>query len=110
MTAGTTMTGFVTAESSLSLFYLGPEGGYDFLVGPVVVRPYAGLGIAWLTASVSGAGVNTSVTDSKFVIWPGGMVLYDVPDSSFFVGGDLRLLTVPGGPALGLFAFVGARL
>lgn len=109
-TAMTTPAGSVSAEASVSLFYVGPEGGYDFHVGPVIVRPYAGLGVAWISASASAGGVKFSDTTSKFVIWPGGMVLYDLPDSSFFLGGDLRLLTVPGGPALGIFAFAGTRL
>ena len=97
----------VSASSSSSLFYLGPEGGYDFSVKPVIIRPYMGLGIASIMASVTVAGTTQSNSATKFVVWPGCTVLYTVPNSNFFIGGDLRFVTVPGGPGVGFFAFGG---
>ena len=88
--------------ASASAFYLGPEAGYDFAIKSIVVRPYMGLGI--FNASVSVGGVGGS--GSEFVVWPGCSVIYDVPDSQFFVGGDMRVITVPGG-AVGLYALGG---
>jgi hypothetical protein len=35
--------------------------------------------------------------------------LYDIPGSPFMVGGDARLVFVPGGPAFGIFATGGIR-
>jgi hypothetical protein len=94
-------------SSGISGLYVGPEGGYDFDLKYVVVRPYLGLGILWWTASVSAGGVSASTTDTKFVAWPGATVVWNAPDSAFFLGADLRFVSVPGGPAVGFFAFGG---
>ena len=40
------------AESSVSFFYPGAEVGYDFPVGPVVIRPYGGIGVSISSALV----------------------------------------------------------
>jgi hypothetical protein len=97
-------------ESSISAYYLGPEVGYDFYFAPVVLRVYAGLGVAGLTASASVAGTTAvSETVTKFVVWPGAMVIYDLPDSNFFLAADTRFVTVPGGPAIGFFALGGMK-
>jgi len=107
------MTGAVNGvryETSSSAVYVGPEVGYDFELGPVVLRPYGGVGIAALSASASGAGVRASDTETKLVIWPGVTVLHGLSGSRFFVGGDTRLVTVPGGPSFGLFALGGMSL
>jgi hypothetical protein len=103
----TVTTAAGNASSSFSVFYVGPEGGYDFVVGPTIIRPYVGLGLASLNTSVSGPGASASAGDTKFVIWPGGTVIYDIKDSAWFIGGDVRLVTVPGGPAFGIGAFGG---
>jgi hypothetical protein len=100
----------VRYESSSSVVYLGPEIGYDFDLGPVVLRPYGGIGIAALSASASAGGVRASDTATKLVIWPGVTVLYGLSGSRFFVGGDARAVTTPGGPAFGLFALGGMSL
>jgi hypothetical protein len=114
-TLSSAQTAGYSAQSSFSAFYAGPEGGYEFTFSPVLVRLYAGLGMAWLTYSVSGNGaaapaVSASGTQNQFVVWPGAMAIYSLPDSSFFVGGDLRFVSVPGGPAVGFFASGGMRL
>jgi hypothetical protein len=104
----------VQSTASLSFFYLGPEAGYDFRIAPVLVRPYAGLGLLSINASTSTNG--TVVTSgsagggTKFVVWPGCQVIYDMPETNFFVGGDTRFVTVPGGPSFGIFAMGGMKL
>jgi len=95
--------------SSASVFYFGPEGGYDFDLKAVVLRAYVGLGLAYFNWSVSGGGTTASGSMTRFVVWPGASVLYDFAGSPFFVGGDIRFVSVPGGPAVGFFAFGGVH-
>jgi hypothetical protein len=83
---------------SESLFYVGPEGGYDFAIPSVpqlLIRPYLGLG--FMSASVSATGtqslggvvVNASGSTSGFALWPGVTGLYSfTPNIS--AGVDLR--------------------
>jgi hypothetical protein len=121
---GTSYAGISSSVSS-SLFYTGPEGGYDFDLKYVVLRAYMGLGIVHISVSYNtsatgpAAAVAGSTSATGFGLWPGAAVLYDIPRSSFFVGGDLRLLISTGGatgqgishdPAVGLFAFGGMKL
>jgi hypothetical protein len=95
--------------SSASVFYFGPEGGYDFDLKAVVLRAYVGLGLAYFSWSVNGGGTTASGSMTRFVVWPGASVLYDFAGSPFFVGGDIRFVSVPGGPAVGFFAFGGVH-
>jgi hypothetical protein len=106
--ASTSGVGLVSGEVSFSAFYFGGEAGYDIFVGPVTLRPYLGLGIASARSSVS-APIATSSSRTDLVLWPGFAALYDFPDSDFFVGGDVRILTIPGGPSTALFGFGGMR-
>ena len=96
-----------TATASFSAFYVGPEAGYDFSLGAIVVRPYCGAGIASFSVSGQANGFSAGSSTTKFVIWPGGTLVYPIPDSAFFVGGDARLVTIPDGPAFGLVGFGG---
>jgi hypothetical protein len=95
------------------LFYVGAEGGYDFYVEPVIIRPYLGLGVASASASIPGGTVDgftvpsTSASSSKFAAWPGATVLY--PVNQFFVGGDARFLIVSDFNAFSLFATGGMQ-
>ena len=84
---------------SASVFYIGPEGGYDFDLKPVVLRAYMGLGPAFFNYSVG----PYSGSDTRFVVWPGASVLWNIGDSPWFIGGDVRFVSVPGGPAVGFF-------
>jgi hypothetical protein len=93
--------------SSASVFYFGPEGGYDFDLKAVVLRAYLGLGLAYFAWTVNAPGTSASGSMTRFVVWPGASVLYSFPASPFFVGGDIRFVSVPGGPAVGFFAFGG---
>jgi hypothetical protein len=98
--------GGVTSRLSTSLFYLGPEAGYEFDLAPgFVVRPYGGIGVAVVStsSSVNGDG-SVGTSDTRAAMWPGATVLYDIPGSSFTVGADSRLVFIPGGPAFGMFA------
>jgi len=97
-----------------NVFYYGFEGGYDIAAGPVVVRPYLGLGAA--TAKTSspafdlGAGQSfpaTSASETRFGLWPGASVLY--PLGSAFVGADARYLIVEDYNAFSLFATGGVQ-
>ncbi|HEY3805578.1 MAG TPA: hypothetical protein VGL61_23385 [Kofleriaceae bacterium] len=96
----------VTASSSVSAFYIGPEVGYDlhFAALPVVFRPYLGLGVADAIGSSTVNGMTTSASSSELSVWPGVTGLYRIPGSSFVVGGDFRIVTGPWGTAVGLFA------
>jgi hypothetical protein len=82
-----------------SLFYFGPEGGYDFDLKAVVLRAYLGLGLAFFSAGPANA--------TRFVVWPGASVIWNIPASNFFIGGDVRFVSVPNGPAVGFFAMGG---
>jgi hypothetical protein len=106
--ASSTVMG-VSSEASWSLYHFGPEAGWDFPIGAWLVRPYAGLGLAISNASASGPAVKVSGSDNRFVLWPGATATWQLPGSAFTLGGDLHLLTVPGGPALCFFATGGLR-
>lgn len=99
---------------SSNLYYFGAEGGYDFPAGPVVIRPYLGLGMATAKAEVPGmdlgGGISTSamkMSESRFAAWPGATLLY--PIGNFFVGGDARFLIVSEMNAFSLFATAGLQ-
>jgi hypothetical protein len=109
--AGDTYSGYAgpigNYTSSATVLYFGPEAGYDFDLKAVVLRAYVGVGPAFFHWSVNGSGTTASGNDTRVVFWPGATVIYDLPSSIFFVGGDIRFVSVPGGPAVGFFAFGG---
>lgn len=101
-------------DVSANIYYFGAEGGYDFSAGPVVIRPYLGLGMATVKVKIPGmdlgGGVSTgsmSASDSKFAAWPGATLLY--PIDSFFVGADARFLVVSDYNAFSLYATGGLQ-
>lgn len=102
LNGGTTIAG-QTYSTSGNVFYLGPEVGYDFDLAPVVLRAYMGLGPWFLNWSESGPGVNVSGSQSQFVVWPGVSVFWNIPSSPWFIGGDVRFVSAPNGPAVGFF-------
>jgi hypothetical protein len=92
-------------------FLFGAEGGYDLLVGPVIVRPYLGLGagiISFSGVNIPGIGTVGGESKTEFALWPGATVMY--PINNFFVGGDARVYILPGVPSgadaagLGIYA------
>lgn len=88
---------------SASVVYFGPEGGYDFDLKAVVLRAYMGLGPAFFSYSNCVGNFCASGSDTRFVVWPGASVLWSIPNSMWFIGGDIRFVSVPGGPAVGFF-------
>lgn len=104
---GNAYTGY---SVSASTFYFGPEVGYDFDLKAVVLRAYMGLGPAFYNGSATGPGFNVSASQSEFVVWPGASVLWDIPSSPWFIGGDVRFVSVWNGPAVGFFFTGGIHL
>lgn len=95
-----------------STLYLGPEAGYDFELGPVVIRPYVGLGYGTVKAKAEAGGTTLlDRSEGGFALWPGLMARY--PIDAFFVGADARYALVTGtdkitnGGGAGVFATVG---
>jgi hypothetical protein len=80
------------------VYYFGGEVGYDVAAGPLVIRPYAGIGLSTVKVDIPGfsfAGFttpSTSASDSKVAIWPGATLLY--PLGNAFVGADARFVVV----------------
>jgi hypothetical protein len=113
-----------TETLSTSAFYIGPEVGWDFVLAPsFTLRPYGGLGFASFAVSATFSNpsparglVNNSNSNTSLLFWPGVTAIYDIPNTSFMIGGDARLVFVPGtsvgyngGPAFGIFATGGMR-
>jgi hypothetical protein len=100
-------------DITTKIYYFGVEAGYDIAAGPVVIRPYAGVGDATATATIPGfsfGGITSpSVTasSSKFGFWPGATLIY--PMGGFFVGGDARFLVVDQFNAFSVFATAGLQ-
>jgi len=105
---------YYLGEDDVNLWELGIEGGYDIPVGPVIIRPGLGLGLANVSISVDLPApledIDDSETNPYFAL--GSSVLYDI-DDTFFVGGDARLQFVIGdngdGTALIILANGGMR-
>ena len=95
-------------------FTTGFEAGYEFAAGPVVVRPYGGIGFALEQYSgyyyggaynpnlcaiyggvycAYGAGGSTTTTSAAF--WVGGTAIYDFKGGPWFVAGDIRMGDAP---------------
>jgi hypothetical protein len=89
----------IGAEAKFNSYYLGVEGGYDFQVHPVIIRPYMGIGPGFFHSSGEGCSalgcVNISGTNTVFALWFGGTVLYPI-NEQWFVGGDLKLPVLDG--------------
>ena len=101
-------------DSTAKIYYFGVEGGYDIAAGPVVIRPYLGLGAATAKVTVPGVDLggglsvpSQSASDTKFGAWPGATLLY--PMGSAFIGADARFLVVSDFNAFCLFATGGAQ-
>jgi len=99
------------ASISSHALYPAGEVGYDIHVGPVTIRPYAGVGIAFVTASSSYLGNDVSETNSSLLLYPGATAHWNIPRSNFFVGGDTRMLilTRGGDPSFGFYATAGMK-
>jgi len=78
------------------------ECGYDIGVGPVIIRPYGGLGFGVAIVSVpeyidpyTGMSTGGTQTDGRFLIKFGGELLVPI-GTSLFVGGDMNIAILPG--------------
>jgi hypothetical protein len=76
-------------SATVNVIMLGAEGGYDLAAGPVIVRPYLGIGMGFAKAAVPGG----SVSDNKVYFSPGGTVLYAL-NQQWSVGGDARIVFI----------------
>jgi hypothetical protein len=86
-------------DVKVNAYYFGAEVGYDLAAGPVVIRPYGGLGYATFiikTPAIDlgqfGSVPGTSASTSKFAFWPGATLLY--PLGGAFIGADARFLLI----------------
>ena len=103
--------GKTEGPQSLKSYYLGFEGGYDLAAGPVVIRPYLGLGAHTVTGTMDAIpGITTepiSSSDTAFALWPGATVLY--PLGSAFLGADARYVIRDQLNTFSLFATGGVQ-
>ena len=103
--------GYGTAKSNV--YYYGVEGGYDVPAGPVVIRPYLGIGMATAKVTIPGFSAygisfpDQTASDSKVAFWPGATVLY--PLGGAFVGADLRYFNVSDFAGLSAFLTAGMK-
>ncbi len=93
---------------SSTTWFLGPEAGYDFGVGPVILRPVVGVGMGFNTNTVQGTLANTDDTRVRPYIAPGASVHY--PIGNFFVGGDGRFMIMSDANSLNLLGTAGVHL
>ena len=77
-----------------SVFYVGPEVGYDLRVGPALIRPYAGFGLASAKLKATAGNSSIEASGSKLGLWPGAFAAYTF--DKYFVGADMRYLVVTG--------------
>lgn len=91
-------------------WFIGPEAGYDVGVGPVILRPVIGLGLAFRNQSANGPGISNTgnQSDTRLYVSPGASAIY--PIGNFFVGGDARLMFTTEDTNLGIYAVGGAHL
>jgi hypothetical protein len=93
-------------------FITGFEGGYQFAAGPVVVRPYGGIGVA-LQQYPYGFGYGNQYnaeqcalyggvycqygggTTTSLAFWFGGTAIYDFKGGPWFVAADIRFGDAP---------------
>ena len=101
-----------TASQSVHAFYPAAEVGYDVHVDAVTIRPYAGVGALFVTATSKFGDTESSDTTSHFALYPGVTGTYAIPDTAMFAGADLRVLIVTNGgdPSFGFFGTFGVRL
>lgn len=85
-------TGLGVTDTNRTFYYPAGEAGYDIGVGPVLVRPYGGVGVIFAHTSVTTNGIEASATDKQLMIFPGITAQYIFPRSPVFVGADTRVL------------------
>lgn len=77
---------------SVRFWALSFEGGYDFGINDrLVIRPFAGLGIAGIIGESCGPSLCTSASSTDAVFTLGGVLHYFVTEQ-LYIGPDLRFL------------------
>jgi len=98
--------GGITATENIMMF--GAEVGYEIPVGPVMIRPYVGLGLGVVKVSVPAINIGGitegggSASSSDVYISPGATLLYPVT-SSIGIGVDARFVIVSDANAFDAF-------
>jgi hypothetical protein len=87
----------------VSALSIGVEGGYDFYIDPVVIRPFLGLGPDFFMLSCPSGALVCPDGETKFAAWLGGEVLYPI-NENWFVGADMRVHIVSDFTNFQLFA------
>jgi hypothetical protein len=99
--------GSSVGEFSYSVLSLGVEGGYDFYVSPVIIRPFLGLGPDFLMVSCPSSVTNLGLTcqggDTRFAATLGAAVFYPFTEN-WFAGADMRVHIVSDFTNFQLFA------
>jgi hypothetical protein len=96
-----------------NVWYAGGEVGYELSAGPFVIRPYAGVGAAGTTATVTLPAVGTfpgskvTASDTQVAFWPGASLLFPFEDGAAFVGLDAKVVTVQNASAFSTYGTFG---
>jgi hypothetical protein len=92
-------------EDSVHTFYLGPEGGYDFVIPSqpqIMIRPYLGLGYENVSVNIPAVTIGGitegggSASASGFSFWPGVSGFYSF-NENWSAGLDARLIVATFG-------------
>jgi len=86
----TAVVGQGVSETQSRFYYPAGEVGYDFGIGPMLLRPYGGIGVLFGRNSVSVNGIEATNTQSALMLYPGLTAQYMFPNSPAFVGADMR--------------------
>ena len=101
-------------EAHTRFYYPSAEVGYDFGIGPMLLRPYVGAGVLFGSGSTSGGAPPASIprsTDTAALVYPGATVHYLIPQTPGFVGADSRvLIPTEGNAAIAAFLTGGLNL
>lgn len=99
-------------DTDRRFYYPAVEAGYDIGIGPVLVRPYGGVGVLFVRTELTSNGVSSSATDKQLMIYPGATAQYIFPRSPIYVGADMRVLLPLEGEsaAFSLFGTAGVTM
>jgi hypothetical protein len=99
-------------DTDRRFYYPAVEAGYDIGIGPLLVRPYGGVGVLFVRTELTSNGNSNSATDKQLMIYPGATAQYIFPRSPIYVGADMRVLLPLEGEsaALSLFGTAGVTM
>lgn len=85
------IAGETDGSTVVSILFVRPmaEIGYDVSTGPVVIRPYAGLGAAIVRVDATNGDKSASATAGTFAGALGVSLLGEIPKTPMFLGADL---------------------